>query len=437
MMITKQGNDDNYSCSSQSQRYSLEIPIIYTIVFTSIIFLCSVLYYIQLVINKSIYVKRGNTKSYVITYILTGWKFKSVYGSLFTQLFDQISDISVILQLYFLSKQEDENVTICYHMNTYYLFILSLIVFLFYRFLSSFLIYRLLSDSHSSLLYKICLTIFQFFDLSFILTLKINYKSQNIKPCYPQTYITNLEATFEATPQFIIQLFFIVTLNMKDNNYDGDSSINTTTLLVFVSLFFSLMSIVSNILSQDKALVDFKSKNLNFLWKKQLEKELGQIAHLPLRQRWHNVYYHNTSLNCCSFNIEYYIHRIIWRLFVILHRLILWVLIWRIIGGFWLICCISYEFAYYTVIYFFTRKNVFFESIMGYVLQHMKFIDKYKSLEYTRAPGQWFYAYLILTTTVYSIILCILFILSKFNVFDCCIGMNMSAFLLSGLLYLV
>ena len=54
---------------------------------------------------------------------------------------------------------------------------------------------------------------------------------------------------------------------------------------------------------------------------------MAEIARLDFRQEQEqNVYFYNTSLNFCSFNIFYYINRLFWRLFVILHRLILWVL---------------------------------------------------------------------------------------------------------------
>ena len=402
-------NMENVSCSEQLQTHSFEIPTNYTIVFMSLIFLCSILYYIKLVRNRAIYVKHGSIKSYVKTYILIGWKFKSMYGSLFTQLLDQVSDISVILQLYYLSKDEnndDMNVT-CYHMNTYYLFLASLIVFLFYRFYSSFLIYRLLCDSNSPLLYKILLTILQFFDLSFFITLKINYKFQNITPCNPQRYITNLESIFEAAPQFIIQLYFIITLNMKQNNTQEGSNIN---LIVVTSLFFSLISIVSKKLSQDKENVNRKWQNIGFLFKKlkRDEEELAKLQGITSsNERPQSMYHYNTNLICCSFNIKYYIHRIVWRLLIIIHRLILWVLIWRIIGGFWLICCILFEFTFYGIIYFFTRQTVFFESIMGYVLQGIDFIQEYKDLKEIDDPFlNW---YMTLSTIVYSIILCVLF----------------------------
>ena len=447
--------DTSISCLKQSESYSFKIPTIYTIVFMSVIFLCSIFYFVKLLTNRQVYVKRGSIKSYIRTYVITGLKFKSVYGSLFTQLFDQVSDISVILQLYYLAKDENNQTTdvTCYHMNTYYLFIASLFVFLFYRFLSSFLIYRLLSNSNSPLLYKIILTLLQFFDLSFIVTLKINYQFQNMTPCNPQRYITNLEAVFEAAPQFIIQLFVIITLNVKQNNmnHNTNSTNNTyTNLILIISLFFSLMSIVSKKLSQDKEVVKLKWQNANFLWKKRAERELAELEATTawieeekrkdaderdtktLEQRLqdlqHNIYVYNRSFFCCSLNMRYYIHRIIWRIFSIMHRLILWMLTWRIIGGFWFIGCVLFEFTFYSAIYFFTAKNIFFQSVMGYVLQNVHFKKKYEEYEKLKKKEVLFlYHYILSSTTIYSTILCALFVLSQLDVFDCCIGTSLSS----------
>ena len=195
--------------------------------------------------NKNIFIKKGNIMSYTIQYILAMMKFRSMYGSVFTQLFDQVSDIGVIAQLYFLQRDEyRDNEIECFHMNAYYLFAASL----FYRVYSSVLIYLVLSQFGSSFKYRILLTILQLFDLLFIVTLKINCKLENTKPCNPQRYITNLESVFEAAPQVIIQLYFLITLNMKQNIHDLDKdtrfAITNTNLLVIVSLFFSLMRLL-------------------------------------------------------------------------------------------------------------------------------------------------------------------------------------------------
>ena len=429
----------NISCSSLAQSYSFEIPTIYTIVSMSVIFLCSIFYYIKLVLNRQVYVKHGSIKSYIKSYLTIGWKFKSMYGSVFTQLFDQISDISVILQLYYLSNDENNdndnlNVT-CYHMNTYYLFVLSLSVFLFYRCYSSFLIYRLLSDSHSPFMYKIFLTILQFVDLSFIITLKINYKFQNTTPCNPQRYITNLESIFEAAPQFIIQLYFIITLNMKENNYDDNYNTQqngntiTTNAIVIISLFFGLLSIVSNKLSHDKEVVNLEWQNIQFLWKGKDKKKW---------ERLQEKYPTNITFRRCNCSINgKYLNRLLWRLFVVLHRLILLFLIWRIIGGFWLIAIVSFEIVFYAIIYYFTRKTVFLELIMGYVLHQIKFLEKYKQM--MGKDDEWWDQYIVLSTIVYAIVLCVCFAMSSVFVLEwfamlgifclpCCIFFILQAF---------
>ena len=134
-------------------------------------------------------------------------------------------------------------------MNVEYLFIISLLIFVIYRLYSSILVHRLLSNYGSSFLYEVILTILQFCDLSFIITLHINYTLQNVTPCNPQRYITNLECMFEAAPQFVVQLYFLLTLNMGENR-DSDSW--NANLSVVFSIFLSLLSMVNKKTSQDK-----------------------------------------------------------------------------------------------------------------------------------------------------------------------------------------
>ena len=111
-------------------------------------------------------------------------------------------------------------------MNVSYLFYSSLFVFLFYRIISTYLIYKY---SRGDLI----LTILQLFDLTFIKTLQINYQFQNITPCSPQRYLTNLEAMFESYPQFIIQLYFLLTLYI----YEGRQFNVLNNWILIVSLF--------------------------------------------------------------------------------------------------------------------------------------------------------------------------------------------------------
>ena len=212
------------SCAEKADAYVLRIPFYYTMIFLFVIFICSIVYFIQLKTAKTIYVREGNILALMRKYVGILWKFRSMYGSIFTQLFDQVSDLSVINQLYLLSTHESNyNTFKCYHMNVTHLLYASIFVFVFYRFLSSFLIYRIVKNN-SSLPKRLLLAFLQFFDLTFVLTLKINYKFQNVTPCSPQRYITNLEAVYEACPQFIIQSYFLLTLNLTENNYSSPST---------------------------------------------------------------------------------------------------------------------------------------------------------------------------------------------------------------------
>ena len=149
-------------------------------------------------------------------------------------------------------------------MNVTHLFYASLFVFLFYRILSSILIFRLSRGD-------IFLSILQLFDISFIVTLKINYQFPNVMSCSPHRYIANLEAMFEAYPQCLIQLYFLISYNIEQSSSntstDNRLSINQFNSLT-VSILLSLISILSSKWTQDKELVFYPWQSFNFNYKK-------------------------------------------------------------------------------------------------------------------------------------------------------------------------
>ena len=140
-------------------------------------------------------------------------------------------------------------------MNITFLFRASLSVFIFHRLLSSYLIYQYSRRNKF-------LAFLQLLDLSFLKTLQINYQFQNEVPCSPQTYLTNIEAQFESYPQFLIQSYFLVTLNAtKSDNFQID-------WIFAVSIGMSLFSIVSKKWTQDKGLVKAEWQAMRFNWKR-------------------------------------------------------------------------------------------------------------------------------------------------------------------------
>ena len=366
-----------YSCLEQAESYTLVIPIAYTLIFLGVLAACSILYFLKLKHHKTIYVKENSMKSNIIEYFKILYKFRSAYGAILTSLFDQISDISVINQLYLLSNDEKNNKIECFDMNVTYLFYASIFFFVFYRIISSIAIF--IYSRHS-----LYLTILQLFDLTFIKTLEINYKFQKIIPCSPQRYILNLEAMFEAYPQFILQVYFLVSIYLKDNATENINIVESNPVLI-TSIFFSLLSITSKKLSQDCHLVQPEWQKLNFHFKsfvhslkynckkwcvrsrdsiqrrytkdamrRQFEKEREDL-HLP--EKWINTRY---------------INRVLWRIVNVSSRMCLWFLIWRIIGGSWLLGFLSFEFLFYACVCYLTKQVIYFEGFMGFIIQHIE-----------------------------------------------------------------
>ena len=114
---TEETADVSQSCVEQSEKYDLDVPIYYLGIFLFIIWVCSIYYFIKLKNDKVIYVH--GVKSGIKAYSQLLVRFRSMYASVFTQLFDQVSDISVINQLYFLSNDEanEQNDDICQCMS--------------------------------------------------------------------------------------------------------------------------------------------------------------------------------------------------------------------------------------------------------------------------------------------------------------------------------
>ena len=96
------------TCFEQSKKHSSNFPTIYALVFIGIMFVASIYYFFMLKRRKIIYVK--SFTSGVAAYFRLFIKFRSMYGLIFTQLFDQVSDISVIYQLGMLAKDERDKI---------------------------------------------------------------------------------------------------------------------------------------------------------------------------------------------------------------------------------------------------------------------------------------------------------------------------------------
>ena len=111
------------TCFDRSESHSSNFPLIYALIFIGIMFVASIYYFFMLKRRKIIYVK--SFSSGIAAYVRLFIKFRSMYGLMFTQLFDQVSDISVIYQLGSLAQDErggavDCECMLCVHIQTGY-----------------------------------------------------------------------------------------------------------------------------------------------------------------------------------------------------------------------------------------------------------------------------------------------------------------------------
>ena len=240
------------------------------------------------------------------------WNKKSCYFPCITHLIDQATDIAVIFefyQLYVFESIPNPNGTRndCSGVNSGELLVLSCIAFVFYRIISCIWVYNIThSMSH---------TFLQFLDLKIYHALYINFVSDHNdgRPNTAQKYIQILEASLEAFPQVVIQLYFFIQVQLNINQY----------WVVFASLVMSLY-VSSKMASEDR---------------------------IYFSTNWQNV-----CLNKCI-NIRY-LCRYIFRFCDVFQRIMLILLIWIGIGGFYCTLYILFEIIMLAILSFITKEYV-------------------------------------------------------------------------------
>ena len=241
-------------------------------------------------------------------------KKKSCYFPCITHLVDQATDFAVIFefyQLYVFENIPNSNGTTndCSGVNAEQLLILSCIAFLFYRIISCIWIYNITRSKFH--------TILQFFDLKIYHALYINFISE-YNDGYPNTaqiYIQILEASLEAFPQVVIQLYFFIQVEMDIGKY----------WVIFASLIMSLYNVASKMASEDR---------------------------VYFVKSWQSVF-----VGKCMINIRY-LFRYIIRLCDVFQRIILILMLWVGIGGFYCALYIIFEIIVLSILSFLTKEYV-------------------------------------------------------------------------------
>ena len=107
------------------------------------------------------------------------WHQKKIYGSIFPHIFDQATDIGVILEYY--QQWQHQSIDDDAETNPMWFFFVSVFIVLVQRIVSTSTIYALTK--------RPLLAFYQLFDLLMVRAVWINHKLGLTKPCNPQRYI--------------------------------------------------------------------------------------------------------------------------------------------------------------------------------------------------------------------------------------------------------
>eukprot|EP01083_Nonionella_stella_P076149 207352_1 len=212
----------------------------------------------------------------------------------------------------------------CGGLNMWDLFGLSIFVLLFYRIISSFLIFQSTKSLQRMML--------QFVDLELFRALYVNYLCDKNEPCSPQRWITSLEATFESTPQALIQTIFLVKAGSVGDSY-----------IVIFSVVMSLWTIISKIVSDDRIISVLTARRLSL-----------QFAAYDCKK-----------CACISWT---FVCRYIWRILDVSSRIFICSLVWLFIGGWYLFFIIIFEGLALMCVCIYTKRFEFLFGIVAMVV---------------------------------------------------------------------
>lgn len=170
-----------------------------------------------------------------------------------------------------------------------------------------------------------------------------------------------------------------------------------------------------------------------------LSPSAGSAAPMDLFRAANDNKKEKISICCVDLNTRYLV-RVTLRFFTALYRLLLFLLIWRIIGGAWLIAIIFWEFSFHFGIYYVSKELIFMEAFMGFVWQKISIknveVDKiWRDDDNVISTG--IIIYQILLGIGGLGLLCAMFVLSDTTFNGCCDGMELDTFTIGALVVLI
>eukprot|EP01084_Bolivina_argentea_P283608 485773_1 len=234
------------------------------------------------------------------------WKMRSIFGAVLVHLYDTATDIGVMIDWWFLAKDEADGVYNYESIDMNNLFWTSVAFLLLYRILN--IIMVAIAEEKDNLLKYFFNLLLSFFDMYILKTVWVAASNGAEEPSGRQRLIQMMESVCESLPQILLQSVFIMR-GYNDENLRGNSSV----LLVSISLGASVLSITNKYVWLDEEM----------FWKDWREAEL------------------KPKCPCINFR---WILRVFWRFSTILTRLIILALVWVVLGGVFLpiYCIITY-----------------------------------------------------------------------------------------------
>eukprot|EP01084_Bolivina_argentea_P026330 48955_1 len=238
---------------------------------------------------------------------------KKIYWGLLPHTFDVATDIGVVMEYYALYKAGKRIGSL----NPFWLFCISISIIVSSRIISSFAVYSITRRGRDAVL--------QLFDLLMMKAVFTSYKLNAAEPTTMQRYLGLLEAILESAPQILLNM--IVILKFTEEGIHPSS-------IVLVSLLFSLWSLVSRVIADDKLIFKEEWVSLEFEYDK------------------------------CPIVNKYYVFRSLFRWFEISNRICIWTLCWVSLGGFALSIIIGFECIYLVILCIISRSPIALGNLM-------------------------------------------------------------------------
>eukprot|EP01083_Nonionella_stella_P175224 609630_1 len=262
----------------------------------------------------------------IVTWFILFSEKQKMYIALIPYVFDQGTDLGVIFTYYSLWQDASKNdAAEIGSANPKYFFFASIFIIIVHRIISTIAIYRLTRKCTDVLL--------QCFDLLIIKTIWLNYKLNNKEPTNPQRYLHVLEATFESCPQILLSVGYLFKSEQETSPLS----------MIYVSVLFSLWSLVGRVTIDDKILFDENHEE---------------------SKTWINAECRCGRCPCINWR---YLFRVFgWRFIEITSRVFLMVLLWLNVGGLGFCIILSFEFIWCCVIAY-NQKSLDPLSLMMYL----------------------------------------------------------------------